>query len=103
MLLTDIEKILESIKETEFTFSLAGDFKTVNRPEDGYQPSGDAKIIYFMGETKVGESSSIADSLGELDHEMKSCLGRYQTLLEHRGYACQVKGQTISARKKISI
>ncbi len=99
----NIERILESTKETEFTLSLVGNFVRVNRPEDGYQPSGDAKIIYFMGETKVGEASSIADSLGELDHEMKSCLGRYQSLLEHRGYACQIKGQTISARKKITI
>lgn len=99
----NIEKILEATEEKDFTFSLVGKFRRVNRAEDGYQPSGDAKIIYFMGETKVGEASSVADSLGELDQEMKSCLGRYQSLLEHRGYACHVKGQTISARKKIPV
>src|SRR3989344_866975 len=99
----NIEKILESTKETEFTLSLIGNFRTVNRPEDGYMPSGDAKIIYFIGETKLGEAGSIADSSNELDQEMKDCLSRYQTLLEHRDYACQVKGQTISARKNIPI
>ncbi len=99
----NIEKILESAKETEFTLSVVGNFKTVNRPEDGYQPSGDAKILYFMGKEKIGECGSIADSQYELDQELGDNIKRYQAILEHRGYACQVRGQTISARKRIPI
>ena len=60
---------------------LVEEIERLNRPEDGYQPSLDAKINYFVNDKLIYEKVSIEDSSYGLKLEIEKNLDELSEML----------------------
>ena len=94
------EELFERIKEKkEGTIHLVGEGERLNRPEDGYQPTLDAKIKYELDGSEIAEEGSIADNLHELHSEIEKILENLSALLTEEGYQCVIEGGELYFKK----
>jgi len=95
------EDLLKKLAEKkEGAIRLLSKEERVNRPEDGYQPTLEAMIIYELNGSELGEEGSLADSFYELQAEKERILMELEEKLVAEGYECIVDGFTLYFRRE---